>query len=384
MGFQLFAGTDYMKKSTTGLLLIGSPEQELDIRYATGFNAPDPVMFLRVRGHDHLAVPAMEAERARRVARNCRVWTWDELRSKAGASYRLRELVLELLKRTGVQQVLVPANFPVGVADALRASRIRVNVSKDHLFPERSIKRREEVRWIKQAQQAAAAALEHAVSVLKASRITTAGQLKWRGRLLSSDLLRMEIQQILLTHDCVGFETIVACGPASADPHERGHGLLCARQPIVLDIFPRSLSSGYWGDLTRTVVKGQPSALLQSMYEAVKEAHAAALAVVRPKKFCRTAHLAAAGVFEKKRFRTDTSAQPPKGFIHSTGHGVGLQVHEAPSISLRPGRFQAGNVVTIEPGLYEPGVGGVRIEDVVEVTDSGWRWVVPVRDVFRV
>jgi Xaa-Pro aminopeptidase len=263
-------------------------------------------------------------------------------------------------------------------------ARVRVDVSEERLFPERAVKRRREVAWIRQAQRAAAAGLDRALMVLKASRETRDGVLIWRGQPLTSERLRSEIHQVLLAHGCGGFETIAACGPASADPHERGHGRLRARQPIVLDIFPRGLTHGYWGDLTRTVVKGPPSAVLQAMYAAVKEAHGAALAAVGPRVACRTVHRVASGVFERLGFRTETAARRPKGFIHGTGHGVGLEVHESPSVSARPGRLRAGNVITIEPGLYDPAVGGVRIEDTIEVTSGGWRWVWPVKDVFRI
>ena len=152
----------------------------------------------------------------------------------------------------------------------------------------------------------------------------------------------------------------------------------------MLDIFPRDLTDGYWGDLTRTVVKGQPPPMLVKMYEAVKEAQAAALAAVRARARCKSAHDAACRVFQRHGFQTDISGAQPRGFIHSTGHGVGLEVHEAPSISSRPGCFQAGNVITIEPGLYYPEIGGVRIEDTVEVARGGWRAIWEVDEVFMV
>lgn len=356
----------------------------MDIRYATGFVAPDPVIVFLNGRNKHLAVPAMEAARARRTARDWHVWTWEDLKSKSRCAYRLSELAFALLRRAKARRVVVPADFPVAVADALRTAGIRVTVREGRLFPKRAVKTAMELKWIRHAQKAAAAGLERALEVLKISRCAADETLIWRGEALTSERLRAEIHQVLLAHNCEGFETIAACGPASADPHERGHGRIKARQPIVLDIFPRELNHGYWGDLTRTVVKGAPPAVLQGMYDAVKKAHSAAISAVRSKVECKTVHNAACRVFEQFGFKTDISAKRPRGFIHSTGHGVGLEVHEPPSVSLRPGRLCAGNVITIEPGLYEPAIGGVRIEDTIEVTMRGMRFIWPVREVFGI
>jgi Xaa-Pro aminopeptidase len=192
------------------------------------------------------------------------------------------------------------------------------------------------------------------------------------------------IERVLLDHGCSGKNTIVAGGEQGADPHEQGHGPLLARRPIVIDIFPQHTRSGYWGDLTRTVVRGAAGHELRRMYAAVRAAQAAALAKIRAGARCSAVHKAAAEELAGRGFETGARNGRPAGFIHSTGHGVGLAIHEAPSVSRFGGRLEAGNVITVEPGLYYPGLGGIRIEDTVEVTKTGWRYVVPCEKRFEI
>jgi Xaa-Pro aminopeptidase len=187
----------------------------------------------------------------------------------------------------------------------------------------------------------------------------------------------------LLEHRCRGEETIVACGRDAADPHERGSGPLSAREAIVIDIFPQHMEHGYWGDLTRTVVKGQPGPKLVALYRAVKEAQRAALKAIKPRVQVCTVHKAAQQVFEKAGFATGITDGFPQGFIHSTGHGVGLDIHEPPSLGDSTARLREGQVITVEPGLYYRTLGGVRIEDTVVVTKEGWRYLVPLEKKFQ-
>ncbi|MBU4394549.1 MAG: M24 family metallopeptidase, partial [Proteobacteria bacterium] len=209
-------------------------------------------------------------------------------------------------------------------------------------------------------------------------------RLRVRGRLLTSERVRRAIYRVLVDHNCTGEGTIVACDGQAATPHGIGHGPLRAHQSIVIDIFPRHLEHGYWGDLTRTVVKGTPSPALKKMYAAVKAAQAAALAKIRAGVSGRRVHLAAVAALARHGFKTGLLEGKAQGFIHSTGHGIGLEVHEAPSLSLRPGRLRAGHVVTVEPGLYYFQHGGVRIEDTVLVTRGGCRKLAACADVFEV
>jgi Xaa-Pro aminopeptidase len=169
----------------------------------------------------------------------------------------------------------------------------------------------------------------------------------------------------------VGDDVIVAGGDQGVDPHERGQGPLFARQPIVLDIFPRSRVSGYWGDITRTVIRGPATPGQLRQYQTVLRAQTRALAAVKPGVTGAAIHALVCEEFAKAGYKTESVGGLPRGFIHSTGHGVGLEIHEAPSVSPAGTALEPGHVITIEPGLYYPGVGGVRIEDTVVVTETG-------------
>ncbi|MBQ6102340.1 MAG: M24 family metallopeptidase, partial [Kiritimatiellae bacterium] len=190
---------------------------------------------------------------------------------------------------------------------------------------------------------------------------------------LTSERARALVRETLLSRGCLDLEgSIVAGGRQAADPHEAGHGPLRAGEWIVCDIFPRDLCTGYWGDMTRTFMNGRPSAKLRRLYRAVADAQRLALSLVRPGAKGSDVHAAVARFFEESGWPSGRDATGrPYGFFHGTGHGVGLQIHEEPRLSVTGGELTPGMVVTVEPGLYYPDLGGVRIEDTVAVTTSG-------------
>ena len=364
-----------MKKLTGGILLIGAPENNADIRYATGFAAPDPILYLKAGRKAWVVVPVLEYARAVKTIRTARVICSADLKTKPSVKSRLGALALALCRLARVRRVSVPAGFALGIARALEAEGIRVEALNDAVFPEREIKSASETRNIEQMQAAAALAMRAAERMLSGADVDARGVLRRNGRILTSELVRREIHRVLLGRDSMGFGTIVAGGRASADPHGVGSGALRAHEPIVIDIFPRSFEHGYFGDLTRTFVKGEAPARLAKMIRAVRAARKAALAAIRPGRACSAVHAAAAAELERRGYVTRREAgRVPEGFIHSTGHGVGLEIHEGPSLSpLSKARLRVGHVVTVEPGLYYPDIGGVRIEDTVAVTRSGFR-----------
>jgi Xaa-Pro aminopeptidase len=165
----------------------------------------------------------------------------------------------------------------------------------------------------------------------------------------------------------------VACGEEGCDPHNQGSGPLAPDQPIIIDVFPRDTRSRYFADITRTVVKGRASAQVRRMYEAVAAGQAAALADIRDGVAADMVHRKVQATLEGFGFRTGEENGRMQGFFHGTGHGLGLEIHELPRVSKLPVALRSGHVVTVEPGLYYPGHGGVRIEDVVVVTGTGCR-----------
>jgi Xaa-Pro aminopeptidase len=372
------------KKFTAPILLVGATADDPDIEYASGFRAPDPVVFLKYGPQRHLVVPQLELGRAARTCPGVTVHSPEALGLRRGRRGRLGHWALALCRLVGAKRVVVPGSFPHGVAVRLQRHGVALRIAQQPLFPERAVKRAAECRRIAEAQQAAVIAMRAAVDRIAASRVDAGGFLVFRGQRLSSRDVKQVITRILLEHDCLSPDTIVAGGVQAADPHEKGDGPLRAHEAIVIDIFPRHQEHGYWGDLTRTVVKGTPAPALRRMYQAVRAAQAAALSAVRAGVKAATVHAAAADVFTQRGFRTERRADRGVGFIHSTGHGVGLAIHEAPSVGPGGTRLRSGNVITIEPGLYYPEIGGVRLEDTIVVTPQGWRYLVPCEKRFQV
>lgn len=282
-----------------------------------------------------------------------------------------------ILRHAGVQEVRVPLLFPHGFASHLISKNIKVELAERPVFPQRAVKNAEEVARIREAQQAAVIGMRVAVKILTEASVDSRGFIKDSGRFLTSERLRHRINCVLLDQGCFCREMIVAGGAQAADPHERGSGPLRANEAIVMDIFPQHVDHGYWGDLTRTVVKGRASTRLRNMHAAVRAAQQAALNQVSPGVKCRTVHEAAVRELRRRGFETRFEKDRSEGFIHSTGHGIGLSVHEAPSVGMAETRLACGQVITVEPGLYYPGFGGLRIEDTVVVVAGGWRSLAP-------
>ncbi|MGB3632737.1 MAG: M24 family metallopeptidase, partial [Rubrobacteraceae bacterium] len=199
-----------------------------------------------------------------------------------------------------------------------------------------------------------------------------------------------EIEIELLKHGCAADAgTITAGGSQSADPHEQGHGPLRSGEPIILDIFPVSKESRYYADMTRTVVKGEPSEEVQEMYDAVLESQEAALGMIRAGVSGKDVHRKVSDILHERGYKTTVHDQEKgqtltEGFFHGTGHGVGLEIHEGPRLGTTDEKLKVGDVVTVEPGLYKHGVGGIRIEDLVVVTEDGCRNLTDSPKTFRV
>ena len=360
-------------KLTAPYLMIGKPEDRADLLYAARFSAPDDVVFLQGRSTAFLVVPPMEYGRARKQTRRgvC-VVSSSELILPKETPATVTDWALALLRRERVKRCAVPGWMPVASVRALEGAGIRLGVDDLCFTARRAVKSADEMAMIRRAQQAAVCGYRAARRAIATASIGRNGLLRLNGRLLTSEGLRTLIETELLRHGCTAAGgTITSCGPDSADPHQHGAGPLCAGSPIVLDIFPRDARTGYWGDLTRTLVKGDIPPRIMAMYEAVCAARRTALKMIAPGIMGSEIHAAVHAVFEARGFHTSLAGKKPCGFIHSTGHGVGLDIHESPRISIRGGPLEEGNVITIEPGLYYPDLGGVRIEDTVAVTRQG-------------
>jgi Xaa-Pro aminopeptidase len=273
----------------------------------------------------------------------------------------------------GVESVSVPVSFPTGTADLLRAAGVDVVPDFAYALRDvRAVKGDREVEHLRATQAANEDALAAAESML--ARATVAeGVLHLDGDVLTSERVRDHIERTLLDCGCELDQCIAACGPAAARGHDSGSGPLRANEPIVVDVFPRHEETRYFGDVTRTFVKGEPSSQVREWYDLTREAFEAALDALGAGVSGEAVHDTVCEVFEAAGYATRrTEDAPEDGFTHATGHGVGLDVHEAPYLAGQAGDLEAGHVVTVEPGLYEQGVGGVRLEDLVVVTEEGY------------
>ncbi|MCE9614567.1 MAG: M24 family metallopeptidase [Lentisphaerae bacterium] len=378
-----------MKKLTTPILIVDAPERNADLRHASGFWAPDPVVFLITSRRSYLFVSALEAGRARQLAaehpeKAMTVLTPDDVQLTGARRRQLGEWTAALLQREGVRRVQVPTSFPIGIAQRLARHRVTVQVAEEALFPERELKTAGELARIAESQRAAVAAMRAAIRCLRAAPVSAGGYLGHGRRRLCAEDVKQVIQLELLRRGTLCRDVIVAPGEQGVDPHERGHGPIRAGETIVLDIFPQHLAHGYWGDLTRTVVRGRASPALRQMYAAVKAAQAAALRLIKAGVACQRVHAVVQEEFVRRGYDTREVDGRPQGFIHSTGHGLGLEIHEAPGLAPGTALLRRGQVVTVEPGLYYPMLGAVRIEDTVHVTARGWDVIARCPHVFEI
>jgi Xaa-Pro aminopeptidase len=241
-------------------------------------------------------------------------------------------------------------------------------------FPQREIKSAEEIKKISAAIMMAEVGVAEGIHALKNAKIGRKRKLLYRQAPLTSEKLRAIINTAILQAGGQVSHTIVAGGAQGCDPHERGHGPLRAREPIIIDAFPRSQRTGYFGDITRTVVKGRPSEALRKLYYTVERGQELAFENMRNAVDGREVHERVLEFFKKEGYKTGKRDGRMQGFFHGTGHGLGLEIHEAPRVGLTSTDvLKKGHVVTVEPGLYYPSIGGVRLEDVALITENGAR-----------
>jgi Xaa-Pro aminopeptidase len=363
-------------RASRDVLLYCASETDADILYPTGFFAPDPFLFVQKGRTRILVMSDLERDRAKKQARVDRVLSWTAVARRLEADGQrptAAAVIARVLRDLKLRRVEVPRRFPLGLAMELDALGVRLELVDDPFWPDREIKRPDEIRAITQALRAAEAGLEAGLAALRSCRIGRDGYLRRDGRRFTAEDLRSAVNTRIMAEGCVPSHTICAPGDQAVDPHEEGHGPIRAHTPVVMDIFPRSEKTGYFGDLTRTVVRGRAGERLREVYALVHEGTRLGHRRIRDGIDGRAIHAEIQALFDARGYRTGVKDGRMQGFFHGTGHGLGLEIHEAPSISVRPSLLRAGHVVTVEPGLYYLGIGGVRIEDVALVTARGSR-----------
>ncbi|WP_267639211.1 M24 family metallopeptidase [Haloarchaeobius amylolyticus] len=354
-------------------------ESNSNLYYTTGFGAPDPFFAVYTPDAIGVLVSSLEYGRAKKEGRADVVKRHGDYDIQAKREEHGDDaffvVIGEFLEDLGVSSLAVETDFGVGAADKLRDDGFTVRPDEDGVVDDiRAVKTDEEVDHVREAQRANEAAMARAEELVREASVEDGVLYRPDAdEPLTSEFVKQEIEITLLRHDCSLDETIVACGQDAADPHDRGSGPLEADEFVIVDIFPRHKASRYHSDMTRTFLKGEPSETQREWYEVTDEARKAALDAVEPGATGEAVNQAVIDVYQDAGYPTIfTDPQTETGFIHSTGHGVGLDVHEGPSISIRGEELEPGHVITIEPGLYDPDVGGVRIEDIVVVTEDGY------------
>jgi Xaa-Pro aminopeptidase len=363
------------------LIVAGDSIRNPEIRHEVPLAIPDPFLYLEGDGRRVAIMNSLEVGRARELGidglevRALEEFGSDEMASRGLQLEQInREVALLACRELELKSALAPPTFPLEIADHLRAAGIEVRADRDVFEGRRRVKNEQELAGIRRAQAASEAAMDVARDLLR--RAAPNGEvLELDGEPLTSERLKAAIETVFSEHGVSADESIVSHGPQTAVGHNMGSGPIAPGEPIVVDIFPRDRESGCYSDMTRTFVVGEPPEELVRYQRLVKEALDRSLAEIRPGANGTAVYTLVCRFFEEHGFPTQLSKQPGEvledGFFHGLGHGVGLEVHEQPNLGRAGNELVAGDVITIEPGLYRKGFGGCRLEDLVLVTDGG-------------
>ncbi len=344
---------------------------DANLYYFTKFLTSSTVIYIRKGKREFIVLSQMEVERAKKESRVKDVrsttdYGVKELIKKYQDPKRVRcELLYKILREEGVEQIEVPGNFPFFLSEGLRKKGTNITLAEG-LEKVREVKSKAEIECIIRAQRACEKAMRAAIDAIKSAKI--------RGDSLdiTSERVKFIIEHSLIDGQCATDDIIVACGKQASNPHCKGHGMLKKDASIVIDVFPYHRRGRYHADMSRTVLRGEATAEITDMYQAVLDAQNVAFDIIKAGVTGEDVHNAVCDLFEGRGYDTEMKGSKT-GFIHSTGHGVGIEIHEGPSLSMGGSALRAGNVITVEPGLYYPNIGGVRVEDIVLVTAKGYK-----------
>ena len=363
------------------VLIYGDTIRSPELRHEVPVPIPDPFLYAEKGDRRAAILHSLEIPRVRQEAPELEIVPLEQLgtdelfaQGKKGWEIEL-EVAVRACREFGIDQAAVPPSFPVGHADHLRANGIEVIVERDLFDNRRRSKSETEIAGIRRAQRACEAALDAARELLRNAEPNGAG-LEVDGEPLTSERIKRVIEDVFADHGVEGSDMIVAHGPQTAVGHDAGSGQIAPNEPIVFDLFPKDKSTGCYSDMTRTYVVGEPSDEIKEWYTLVKRALETSTAGVKPGVNGRALFELVCDQFQEAGYKTQLNKEPGEvledGFFHSLGHGVGLEVHELPSMGRSGQELVPGDVITIEPGLYRSGYGGLRLEDIVLVTKDGY------------
>jgi Xaa-Pro aminopeptidase len=351
-----------------------------EMRHEVPIAIPDPFLYAERNGERHVVASSFELDRIAAVAPELQImpleeFGLDELYAQGLSRDEIElEVVLRAARRFGIEEAAVPATFPLEVGDHLRANGITVAADREQFIARRRVKNKAELAGIRRAQHAAEAAMTAARDLLRAAERQN-GSLVLEGEPLTCERIKLAVEQAFTANGAFADEFIVSHGAQTAVGHDMGSGAIAPDEPVCLDLFPRDRESGCFADMTRTFVVGEVSDELREFHQLCREALDRSVAAIKPGIAGSELNRICCEVFEEHGFPTLLSKQPGEvlkdGFYHSLGHGVGLEVHEHPTLGRGPGELVAGDVIAVEPGLYRNGYGGCRLEDIVLVTEDG-------------
>ncbi len=356
-------------------LLYADTHRSADMLYFGRVGVHDPFIAFGANGKKITAQRALEFSRVKRTGDFDAVLSHEEWLARAqqryGAKAGVAETIAELARAHGIRRFRVAEDFPAQLYVKLAKLGLKLDFAVGGLFPEREIKSAAEAGHIREGNRLCSVGFTVAEQVLRASRIK-GRTLVYRGKVLTSESLRFALETAIHEQGGNPQDTIVAGGDQGCDPHERGSGPLRPHELIVIDIFPRVVKTGYFGDMTRTYLKGRPREVQRRMVTTVLQAQRRALKAMHAGVAGSDVHRVVTDCFDDAGYETRRTKSGPIGFFHGTGHGLGLEVHDggrmSPTVKTP---LPLGSVFTVEPGLYYPGIGGCRWEDVVQLTKTG-------------
>jgi Xaa-Pro aminopeptidase len=360
------------------VLIWGDTFRSPELRHEVPVAIPDEFLYAEAGGRRAVVIHSLEIPRVR-AETDLEIVAHEQLGSDELFALDIprwqidQELVLRGCRELGVAQAAVPASFPVGLADFLRDHGIELTVDRELFDGRRRAKNEVELAGIRRAQKACEAGLDAARELLRRARQDGDG-LAVDGEPLTSERLKRVIEDVFADHDVEAGSMIVSHGPQTAVGHDMGSGQIHADEPVVFDLFPKDKQTGCYADMTRTYVVGEPSDEVKEWYRLVKDALDRSTAEVKPGANGRKLYELVCDIFQNAGYKTQLNKKPGEvledGFFHGLGHGVGLEVHEGPSLGRIGHDLIPGDVITVEPGLYRAGYGGLRLEDLVLVTED--------------
>jgi Xaa-Pro aminopeptidase len=364
------------------VLIYGDTLRAPELRHELPLTLGDPFLYAEKDGRRHVVVTDFEWPRIQEAGVDAELISpfglgLDELLDSGKKYWQIAlELTLRGVKHIGVTEAVVPHMFPLLLADALKENGVDLRPDREFFDQRRRVKNESELAGIRRAQRAAEAGMDAARDLFRRAQAQQSnGGLSVDGEPLTSERVKLAIQDAFTQHGCTADEFIVSHGAQSAIGHEMGSGAIAPGEPIVIDLWPRDAETACYADMTRTFCVGDVPDELQEYHRLVKESLDRSLAEVKSGANGKHLFEVSCEPFIQAGYKTLLNKEDGEvvhdGYFHSLGHGVGLEVHEQPNLSRFEDPLVPGDVVTLEPGLYRQGFGGCRLEDLVLVTENG-------------